>query len=87
MTGFSLDPFPLVPLALLVRSAWMGQWNRRPRRKLQYSPLVENFLRARKYSSVNLVRATSPLGLVSQSRGELKLKMNVEWLSSVNRNL
>lgn len=45
------------------RSAWMGQWNRRPRRKLQYSPLVENFLRARKYSSVNLVRATRHLGL------------------------
>ena len=44
------------------RSAWMGQWNRRPRRKLQYSPLVENFLRARKYSSVNLVRATRHLG-------------------------
>lgn len=44
------------------RSAWMGQYNRRPRRKLQYSPLVENFLRARRYSSVNLVRATSDLG-------------------------
>eukprot|EP00435_Cladocopium_sp_Y103_P001709 s3272_g1.t1 len=42
--------------SLAEKSAWMGQWNRRPRRKLQYSPLVENFLRARKYSSVNLVR-------------------------------
>lgn len=62
----------------------MGQWNRRPRRKLQYSPLVENFLRARKYSSVNLVRATSRSDLVSRSHGELKLKMNVEWLSRAN---
>eukprot|EP00448_Togula_jolla_P007705 CAMPEP_0170614284 /NCGR_PEP_ID=MMETSP0224-20130122/24717_1 /TAXON_ID=285029 /ORGANISM="Togula jolla, Strain CCCM 725" /LENGTH=439 /DNA_ID=CAMNT_0010939929 /DNA_START=51 /DNA_END=1370 /DNA_ORIENTATION=- len=30
----------------------------RPLRTLRYSPLVENFLRSRKYSSVNLVRPT-----------------------------
>eukprot|EP00438_Fugacium_kawagutii_P027379 Skav211475 [mRNA] locus=scaffold1118:102962:121514:- [translate_table: standard] len=53
--------YPKSRIDFTEKSAWMGQWNRRPRRKLQYSPLVENFLRARKYSSVNLVRATSCL--------------------------
>eukprot|EP00440_Ansanella_granifera_P038454 gb/GFBE01041727.1/.p1 GENE.gb/GFBE01041727.1/~~gb/GFBE01041727.1/.p1 ORF type:complete len:427 (+),score=90.33 gb/GFBE01041727.1/:1-1281(+) len=43
----------------------------RPRRKLQYSPLVENFLRARKYSSVNLVRATCMNMTTAEERAKL----------------
>jgi len=61
--------------SLAEKSAWMGQWNRRPRRKLQYSPLVENFLRARKYSSVNLVRATSMHMTTAEQRAK---KMDVK---------
>ena len=61
--------------SLADRTAWMGHWNRRPRRKLQYSPLVENFLRARKYSSVNLVRATSMHMTTAEQRAK---KMDVK---------
>jgi len=43
----------------------------RPRRHLRYSPLVENFLRARKYSSVNLVRATSMNMTTAEERAKL----------------
>ncbi|CAJ1348768.1 unnamed protein product [Effrenium voratum] len=57
------------------KQAWVGQWNRRPRRKLQYSPLVENFLRARKYSSVNLVQATSMHMTTAEQRAK---KMDVK---------
>lgn len=61
--------------SLAEKSAWMGQYNRRPRRKLQYSPLVENFLRARRYSSVNLVRATSMHMTTAEQRAK---KMDVK---------
>lgn len=43
----------------------------RPRRKLQYSPLVEHFLKARKYSSVNLVRATFMNMTTAEERAKL----------------
>jgi len=43
----------------------------RPRRQLRYSPLVENFLRARKYSSVNLVRATQMNMTTAEERAKL----------------
>jgi len=43
----------------------------RPRRHLRYSPLVENFLRARKYSSVNLVRATQMNMTTAEARAQL----------------
>ncbi|CAE8612675.1 unnamed protein product [Polarella glacialis] len=43
----------------------------RPRRSLRYSPLVDHFLRARKYSSVNLVRATSMNMTTAEERAKL----------------
>ena len=61
--------------SLADKTAWMGHFNRRPRRKLQYSPLVENFLRAKKYSSVNLVRATSMHMTTAEQRAK---KMDVK---------
>eukprot|EP00931_Biecheleriopsis_adriatica_P081221 TRINITY_DN54555_c0_g1_i1.p1 TRINITY_DN54555_c0_g1~~TRINITY_DN54555_c0_g1_i1.p1 ORF type:complete len:423 (-),score=110.81 TRINITY_DN54555_c0_g1_i1:85-1353(-) len=43
----------------------------RHRRELQYSLLVENFLKARKYSSVNLVRATRMNMTTAEERAKL----------------
>lgn len=57
----------------------------RPRRSLQYSPLVSHFLQSRKYSSVNLVRATSMNLTSAEERSKLmdvKHAMLVEQATS-----
>merc|ERR1711972_548264 len=54
----------------------------RPLKTLRYSPLVEHFLRARKYSSINLVRATKINVTEAEERSKL---MDVKHAMLVER--
>eukprot|EP00933_Yihiella_yeosuensis_P073980 TRINITY_DN82791_c0_g1_i1.p1 TRINITY_DN82791_c0_g1~~TRINITY_DN82791_c0_g1_i1.p1 ORF type:complete len:432 (+),score=70.10 TRINITY_DN82791_c0_g1_i1:123-1418(+) len=62
---------PLSADSLAGKRASLAHRAPRPRRKLQYSPLVEHFLKVRKYSSVNLVRATHMNMTTAEERAKL----------------
>lgn len=61
----------------------------RPLRTLRYSPLVAHFLKSRKYSSVNLVRATRMSMTTAEERARLmdmKHKLLVEKATEARQN-
>lgn len=69
--GISASQLTLSVDALAGRRTSLAHRPPRPLRPLRYSPLVEHFLKSRKYSSVNLVRATRMSMTMAEERARL----------------